>query len=64
MNQKPLKIDLTDGKVKQFSPIDTLPNQPDIEELRIAFGELVFELFEMGIEIKSQKVQKFLKYVK
>lgn len=63
MTQKPIKIDLNDGKLKQFSVNDDLPNQPDVEELKLALGELVFTLIEMGIRIENPKILKFLKYV-
>lgn len=64
MEQKPIKLDLNDGKLKQFSSTDDLPNQPDIEEIQLAFAELVWELSEMGIKFKSKRLLSFLKLIK
>ena len=54
-------IVLTDGQLEQLQNGYELPNQPQIDELYMLLGGLVFELNANGIEIHNEKLINLLK---
>jgi hypothetical protein len=56
--ERPIK--LKDGKLKQFSNTDKLPNDDAIEEIQIVLSKLIKCLIENDIEIDDEEVIVFL----
>lgn len=60
MDKKPVKIE--EGRLKEFTSVDTLPNQQEIEELKAIVTEIVKELISIGIPLKSEKLIKLCQF--
>lgn len=58
MEKKPLKIQ--DGRIKEFSLYDDLPNQSGIDENKQLIAKLVTCLMEQGIDIVDDDLLELL----
>lgn len=57
--KKPIKVD--QGKLKEFSSSDDLPNQSELNELKEIVADLVKDLISIGLPLKSERLYKLLK---